>query len=383
MSNNKTIQLNPIFFPGSGSKSLTPKRQKKEKPQVTVKPNKMKKQLLAKIKDFQNKTENAELVKQEKEKEEFNVEFADEFNKSLNFLSELANQRKHKPKRNETLKKGKIEQAVHLQISTELPEELRDIKKMEPVKVEHVKAQHVKVQQPVKEQQQPVKAQHVKAQPVKAQHVKVQQQPPVQVKVQPQTQPVKVEQPTASINDNIIINNSKPPPGYSNLKGGSKPTYRQYHNKTQKNYGHEHVIKPLIQIENANDDNDINPVNPVNPVNHVNHVNHVKPNNVKPPRFKKRITRTLKYSLGKHKNGTVSVLIKNAKTRRKIQTEQALLKQKSISDIKIYLREKNLLKVGSEVPNDVLRQIYENAILAGDVTNKSKDTLIHNYFNEK
>jgi len=127
------------------------------------------------------------------------------------------------------------------------------------------------------------------------------------------------------------------------------------------------VIKPLIQIENSNHD-DVNVINPTT---------------IKPTRFKKRITRTLKYSLGKHKNGTVSVLIKNAKTRRKIQTEQALLKQKSISDIKIYLREKNLLKVGSEVPNDVLRQIYENAILAGDVTNKSKDTLIHNYFNEK
>jgi len=359
MSNNKTIQLNPIFLSGSGgSKSLTPKRQKKEKPQVTVKPNKMKKQLLAKIKDFQNKSEQAEVIKQEKDKdkEEFDVEFADEFNKSLNFLSELANQRKHKPKRNETLKKGKVEQAVHLQISTELPEELRDIKKKEPVKAQQpVKVQHVKAQQqPVKVQQEPIKVQ---------QPVKVQQQQPIKVQ---QAQPIKVEQPPAIINENIIINNSKPPPGYSNLKGGSKPTYRQYHNKTQKNYGHEPAVKPLIQIENSNHD-----------------VIPVKPTTVKPPRFKKRITRTLKYSLGKHKNGTVSVLIKNAKTRRKIQTEQALLKQKSISDIKIYLREKNLLKVGSEVPNDVLRQIYENAILAGDVTNKSKDTLIHNYFNEK
>ena len=26
-------------------------------------------------------------------------------------------------------------------------------------------------------------------------------------------------------------------PVYSNLKNGTKPTYRQYHNKTQKNYG--------------------------------------------------------------------------------------------------------------------------------------------------
>ena len=64
-----------------------------------------------------------------------------------------------------------------------------------------------------------------------------------------------------------------------------------------------------------------------------------------------------------------------------ILAESAL--EKSIADIKVYLRSKNLLKVGSDGPNDVLRQLYENAILAGDVTNKSKDTLIHNYFNDK
>ena len=159
----------------------------------------------------------------------------------------------------------------------------------------------------------------------------------------------------------------QPTPLYSNLKGGSRPTYRQYHNKTQKNYGTESVVKPLIHIDTAT-------ATATNP-------KVIVPS--KKPRFKKRVTKTLKYSLGKHKNGKVSVLIKNAKTRRKIQTEQALLRQKTIPEIKTYLRTKNLLKVGSEVPNDVLRQMYESAILAGDVTNKSKDTLIHNYFHEK
>ena len=77
----------------------------------------------------------------------------------------------------------------------------------------------------------------------------------------------------------------------------------------------------------------------------------------------------------------MSVLIKNSQTRRKIQTEHALLKQKSILDVKNFLRGKNLLKVGSAAPNDVLRQIYEQSILAGQVENKAKDTLIHNYFN--
>jgi hypothetical protein len=98
---------------------------------------------------------------------------------------------------------------------------------------------------------------------------------------------------------------------------------------------------------------------------------------------RKKITRTLKYKLGKHANGKVSVLIKNAQTRRKIQTKQAMLKRKSILDIKNHLRSKNLLKVGSQAPNDVLREIYEQSILAGQIENKSKETLIHNYFNDK
>ena len=98
---------------------------------------------------------------------------------------------------------------------------------------------------------------------------------------------------------------------------------------------------------------------------------------------RKRITRTLKYKLGKHANGKVSVLIKNSQTRRKVQTEQALLKQKSILDIKNYLRSKHLLKVGSEAPNDVLRHLYEQSILAGQIENKSKDNLIHNFFNDE
>jgi hypothetical protein len=79
----------------------------------------------------------------------------------------------------------------------------------------------------------------------------------------------------------------------------------------------------------------------------------------------------------------VSVLIKNAQTRRRVQTEQAQLKRKSILDVKNYLRSKNLLKVGSDAPNDVLREMYEQSILAGLVENKAKETLIHNYFNDK
>ena len=44
--------------------------------------------------------------------------------------------------------------------------------------------------------------------------------------------------------------------------------------------------------------------------------------------------------------------------------------------------EKNLIKIGSTAPNDVLRTIYEQSILAGDVTNTSGDIQIHNFVNK-
>lgn len=381
--NNKTIQLNPEFLSssklssGGGGGSTT--RQKKEKPKTSLKPNAMKKQLLAKIKDFQHKSENDKeefTIKTDTLKDDdFNAGFADEFNKSLSFLSELSKQRKHKPKRNETLKRGKIEHSVHTQIATELPEEM----KQKPL------TSHITTQASFQK--------HVPVTQVPATHA------PAQVQV-PAT-PAPVTQAHAPVTQTHA---PAPAPSYGILKNGSKPTYRQYHNKTQKIYGH--VAKPLISIQ-QNEPTQIHTPSPSNtnqvsavessssssssPAlgntlnSQINTVSINAPHNIKPSnqRFKKRITRTLKYSLGKHKNGKVSVLIKNAKTRRKIQTEQALLKQKSIADIKVYLRSKNLLKVGSEVPNDVLRQLYENAILAGDVTNKSKDTLLHNFFNDK
>lgn len=363
---NKTIQLNPEFLSSSKSSSSSGTlKQKKEKPRTSLKPNAMKKQLLAKIKDFQDKSEKDKedfTIKTDVLKEEeFNAGFADEFNKSLSFLSELSKQRKHKPKRNETLKRSKIEHtAAYAQIATELPEEMKVFQpKPSPFNLHTSNTPApTPTSTPMIVTKPTVNTPTVNT-PTVASTIVV----PV---VAPSTIAPQFEQPTTIISTNKIAS----APSYGILKNGKNPTYRQYHNKTQKNYGNESVVKPLIRIEcdktNKVDEEPIVYTNP-NPKQ----------------RFKRRITRTLKYSLGKHKNGKVSVLIKNAKTRRKIQTEQALLKQKSIADIKVYLRGKNLLKVGSDVPNDVLRQLYENAILAGDVTNKSKDTLIHNYFNEK
>jgi len=97
---------------------------------------------------------------------------------------------------------------------------------------------------------------------------------------------------------------------------------------------------------------------------------------------KKTISR--KYTLGKSKiKNKVGILLKNRQTRKTILSAQKELKQHSINDIKKYLRQHNLIKIGSNAPNDILRKIYESSILTGDVTNNNKDILLHNFMKEE
>ena len=66
----KTIQFNPQFLSMSGSKSSankTLKRERKEKPLITMNPNKVKKQLIDKIKTFQLKEKENDLLEKTKE----------------------------------------------------------------------------------------------------------------------------------------------------------------------------------------------------------------------------------------------------------------------------------------------------------------------------
>ncbi|MDC1321583.1 hypothetical protein N8261_06445, partial [Flavobacteriaceae bacterium] len=89
-------------------------------------------------------------------------------------------------------------------------------------------------------------------------------------------------------------------------------------------------------------------------------------------------TKKYTYNLGK-KNNNISILIKNNKTRRNVKKEHGLLKQKPLQEIKKYLYERNLLKIGSTAPNDVLRTLYEQSILAGDVNNVNNSITLHNF----
>ena len=378
----KTIKVNPdlLSLSGGGKTNSSNSKTRKQKPTGVslTQSNNVKKKLIARIKEFQQKEKVPSApgtASTLSASASTNNQPISSLNESIDFLNNLAREKQGKKrekrlKRKETLKHERrpMDNDISMSIATELPPELSwDIIKPKPTEFEPM------------------------------------------IPVATTTTPSWV---------------SSPEPSYGNLKkGGTKPTYRTWLRNTQK-------IKPIINV--SNDMPSISAMPSISTTPSINigstseeggvtiqtQLPSVSPHNVvnevqtpvvqtpvaqtpvaqtptepllsPPPPYKpnlvpkrKRITRTLKYKLGKHKDGTVSVLIKNSQTRRKIQTEQSLLKQKSILEIKNYLRKNNLLKVGTQAPNDVLRHLYEQSILAGQVENKSKENLIHNYFNDE
>ena len=381
--NNRTLKINPDLFKINGklgkekkNKSLKMKNKPIVDEENSSKANKIKREMMKKVKDFQRNKEKEKLDDEKKEKKQHpdnlfekntyeNSDFEREFNKSLNFLQDLAKKNKEKKKKNKTLKTS----IPNVEINLNLPDNLNI--------------------------------------------------------------PHKTEEKN--------INSS-----YGCLKNGNKPTFKQL-NKTQKN-NDDFKQKVKIVLENNVYDDDIKPdikprVEPViNPIveqlketkpnlveefnNKIENLNDIIPmkklknellenekkneiielstkpfmdnneldevpeekeeaiklNNI--PKIK-RITRKSTYKIGKLKNkNAVGVLIKNRETQKNIKHEVSLLKQKSIQDIKNHLRSKNLIKVGCDAPNDVLRKMYEDSILLGELENNNTSNALYNYLNE-
>ena len=320
MSARKTIQINPDFF--SLNKKKKSKKSKTPKSKPAFKPNNIKKKLLAKIKEHQKAKENQ--VQKEKQPEILKEDFDD----SLKYVQKMIEEKKNK----KTMKRRRKNKKKTHQIDT----------------------QH---------NEQPI------------------------------------------ISNNIQIQQPKDPP-YGCLKNGNKPTYSQYKKTLKKNRATFGEPKIKIFTEKDNDinintqNNNVQNNDPQN--NNSTNMEIVNPvldrkmkleklkdkfnqNNKRTPR-KRLINRNKtikKYKLGKNiKTNTVGVLIKSGKTRKKIKREHDILKKRCLSDIKYYLRKHNLIKIGTSAPENILREIYENSNLSGEIYNKNVNTLLHNFIKE-
>jgi hypothetical protein len=236
----------------------------------------------------------------------------------------------------------------------------------------------------------------------------------------------KDDKPIKSVKPNIQINQQpnieiKQQPVYGILKGGKKPLYSNYRKtlkqqqklKTLQERSPRHKTmtnhKPLNINERIQDSIIINPIDRNEKLKKVKQLFNAKNSNTQKtksilkPKLKSepklsqtikknngntgnRVRRTIrrKYQVGKtmkNNSNQVHVLVKNRKTSKKNAMEYKGLKRVPLIDVKKYLRERNLIRVGSQAPEYILRELYESSKISGNVENKSSDVLYHNFIN--
>jgi hypothetical protein len=359
MTSLKTIKINPQAFLINKTYKKA-KKDKKYKLQSHIKPNTLKKALLRRIKEKAQKEKHITDNKNKKTKEDTSV--SSDFQNHLNYLTNLSNQHKYKQKsKNKTLKtKSHIPDIPEkiINIHTELPNELilsTINNKSENKQSENKQSENNKSENKQSENKQ---SENNKSENKQSEN--------------------KQSENKQSENNIITSTNytSKPSPPYSCLKNSSKPTYRQWKNITQKTIPNvektiPNVEKIIPNVEKTTQENNVR-------TRILNNNKRFQRKPVQKIYQKKTIKR--RYKFGKS-NGKIGILIKNNKTRKIIQNEVALLYKAPIKEIKEYLRKHYLYKVGSNAPNDILRKTYVDAHLSGEITNKSTESLVHNYLN--
>lgn len=390
MSTKKTITINPDLF-NIGSKSKTKKNKEKKPPVIPslISPNILKNKLLERIKNHKLK----ETEGLENNKTKLNVEsnksklvepkmsFTDEFSDSMNYLKSLSTQKKVDKKRelmNKTIKSQNSSNSSNISnsinysfanVNLDLPDELK----------ENIIPTANTTTFLLKPNDVPYGILKNGSKPTYREYSKTQRALEV---VSPKQALVIDNKPT-------IINglNNERERRMNNLKE------KLQQKKMEKQKSHEQVVtvvEPHVNLE-QNIKLEEEPINTlqltektqidlsnslVQPEEKTIYIN--KP-------VKKILKKTIKrkYTLGKSKiKRTVGILLKDRATRKKIINAQKEIRKHNINDVKEYLREHNLIKIGSNAPNDVIRKMYENSMLAGELTNINKDMMLHNFIKD-
>jgi len=377
-SNKRTLTINPELFKLNGGKrNKNQTKQKKIQPSIEEKEvkniNKTKKELLKKVKDYQ-KNKEIEQIKCEKDEKkenyptnlfestEFeNSDFEREFNKSLNFLQNLEKRNKEKKKKKQTQKIPSIE------VSMDLPNNLQDSEPSygclkngnkptytqlnKTQKREHI-GKRITISLENNDSDDNPKPKQPK-QPKQSNENKTHFEQLIDEKID------KIENLDSTLEKSVI----------SELPKDLQTTIEDSKNSIISINDDIIDYEPNIKIE-------LNKKEVENKIDEIDEIDISKLPKIN------RVTRKKKYILGKKKGSKqIGILLKNRETQKNVKAEVSSLKSKSIQEIKDYLRKKNLIKLGSESPNDVLRKLYEDSILSGDVENDNSENLLHNFLN--
>ena len=198
-------------------------------------------------------------------------------------------------------------------------------------------------------------------------------------------------------------------PPYGILKNGKKQLYSRY----KKNIQQIQPIQPIQQIQPIQPLQSMQPIKPPQnndilvftdesnfgkqqPIERKNKLEQLKDNYLsnkiktdgkkkKKEKFKVKNKKLIKrFILGKNsKTRKVAILIKNKKTRRLINKDCNFLKKKKLAQVKNVLVKNALIKVGTQAPEKLLREMYMNRYLAGDIRNSggknAEEILMHNW----
>lgn len=401
---NKTIKINPELFKTGSLKKTKKHKETQSKPILNlVNPNVIKKKLLDKIKERKNK-DNQPIINIKTNigggKGSDISTFTDEFADSINYLSTLSKKTKddttHQKKKellaNKTVKNHFLPKPVATNfapsqqlVSLDLPEELFQL----PQQPQYQQQPQPQYQQPQQQQQQQIR---VNTTPPPWGCLKNGSKPTFRSWTRKQRGdvdgPIKIENTNANANPNPNFQEREKKLEILKQKIKYQKQQEQMEQQLkQQNLLVQQVQLPLVEQPSFNFETNNEPIQLLDDFqmnDNINIDNIDQDDHGDVPIKKITKTTTLKkYTLGKSKtHKKVGILIKNKKTQGDIILAQKELRRKPMLDIKTHLIEHQLIRSGSSIPNDCARAIYESAYLSGDISNKNRDTMLHNFMNE-